>query len=282
MTDTATPELFVYSTTDPAALATYRRVTAERAAFADKILPAALTELGSNGDIYGACGTTGEPDRFTAMVQDGRIHPGMKPKDVAAEDRSARKERDEIRIASIAPAPGRHRTLVIDPPWEDIGGPDSAGFLGRAAPDYATMNQGQLVAIGPQVRAWLEPESHVYLWTINNRITDAHELAAAWGLDVKAFVTWCKPTMGLGSTFRNATEHFLFCSTGGLGGRATDIPTWFVAAPQRAEHSAKPKEFYDIVRRMSYPSYGECYQRSGEPDFKNVYQQVGFGFGVAV
>jgi hypothetical protein len=65
----------VYSTTDPATLATYQRVTAERDEFSRTIRAAAVA-VGGNGDIYGSPGTTGEPDRFVYLgIRDDRHVP---------------------------------------------------------------------------------------------------------------------------------------------------------------------------------------------------------------
>ena len=38
------------------------------------------------------------------------------------------------------------------------------------------------------------------------------------------------------------------------------------------EHSAKPDIFYDIVRRASYPGYGEAFQRVKRDEFQNLFK----------
>ena len=57
---------------------------------------------------------------------------------------------------------------------------------------------------------------------------------------------------------------------GELSTRADDIATHFEAP--LGEHSEKPDIFYDIVRRASYPPYGEVFQRKKRKNFSNLYR----------
>ena len=72
-------------------------------------------------------------------------------------------------------------------------------------------------------------------------------------------ITWIKPSIGLGSYFRNSTEHILFAITGSISTRAKDIPTHF-SAP-RGKHSEKPEKSYQIIEKASYPPYLEIFGR---------------------
>ncbi len=49
-----------------------------------------------------------------------------------------------------------------------------------------------------------------------------------------------------------------------------DIRTGFDA--RAGEHSEKPEAFYEIVRRASYPPYGEAFQRLARPGFVNLFE----------
>ena len=122
---------------------------------------------------------------------------------------------------------------------------------------------------------WVDEQSggaHLYLWTTNNFLTRAVELMSVWGFEHRTVLTWVKPRWGLGSYFRNSTEQCLFGTRGKLMTRVDDIATHFEAPV--GEHSEKPEEFYNIVRRASYPNYGEVFQRKPRPDFQNVYGEV--------
>lgn len=201
-----------------------------------------------------------QPEKFGALVDEmdrtGKVNGAY---------RKLRQAKDEQRIVGMTPVEGKHRTLVIDPPWDY----EWLSLAGRAAPGYATMSHDELKAMN--VTAWAEDNCHLYLWTTNNFMTRAVELMALWGFQHKTVLTWVKPRWGLGSYFRNSTEHVLFGVRGELRTRSDSIATHFEAPV--TEHSAKPDAFYDIVRQASYPPYGEAFQRTDRPDFRNLFEK---------
>ena len=122
----------------------------------------------------------------------------------AKQERIEMRAADEARVRALAPMQGCFRTLVIDPPWDY----EWLSIAGRASPGYATMPNEQLLALN--VAQWADDNCHLYLWTTNNFITRACKLMAHWGFAHKPVLTWVKPRWGLGSYFRNSTEHVLF------------------------------------------------------------------------
>ena len=202
--------------------------------------------------------------RFDELLESGVINPSMKRNEASAETRKEKKEEDERRILALIPVAGRHKTLIIDPPWDY----EWLSLAGRAAPGYATMSHEELLNL--DVEAWADENCHLYLWTTNNFITRAVELMAHWGFQHKTVLTWVKPRWGLGSYFRNSTEQVLFGVRGELRTRVDNIATHFEAPT--TEHSVKPDIFYDIVRRASYPPYGEVFQREARPGFTNLFE----------
>jgi N6-adenosine-specific RNA methylase IME4 len=189
----------------------------------------------------------------------------------ARADRLERVAADEQRVLRLAPIIGKFRTLVFDPAWEY----DWLSIAGRAKPGYAMQTHEQLLAL--DVRQWADGEAgtHLYVWTTNNFMARACELVAHWGFQHRVVITWIKPPpFGLGSYFRNSTEHILFATLGETTTRhaAASVPTHFEAP--RGEHSEKPEAFYDIVRAASYPPYGEGNQRESRPDFTNLFESI--------
>jgi N6-adenosine-specific RNA methylase IME4/ParB-like chromosome segregation protein Spo0J len=198
-----------------------------------------------------------EPERFGNLVAEmdrtGKVN---------AAHRALRRTQDEKRVLGLVPAPGRYRTLVIDPPWQY-----DMDFLGRGRPDYETMTHERLRAL--PVPEWAEDDCHLYLWTTNAMVPRAVELLAHYGFRHNTVLTWAKPHYGLGTHFRGQTEHVLFGIRGTLAVRRGDISTLF-EAPAGA-HSEKPDKFYEIVRAASYPPFGEAFQRRARPDFANLF-----------
>ncbi len=177
--------------------------------------------------------------------------------------RKLKRGQDESRILSVQPVAGKHKTLVIDPPW-DYG---DLSLAGRGSTTYATMSHEELLAL--PVPDWADDDCHLYLWTTNNFMTRAVDLMVHWGFQHKTVLTWVKPKWGLGSYFRNSTEHVLFGVKGTLRTRSDSIATHFEA--HVGEHSAKPDAFYDIVREASYPPFGEAFQRGQRDGFGNLF-----------
>ncbi len=202
-----------------------------------------------------------EPEKFGHLVEE-MDRTGK----VTGAHRKLKMAQDEKRILDVVPVGGRHRALIVDPPWDY----EWLSLAGRAAPGYATMTHEELKAV--PVPEWAEDDCHLYLWTTNNFITRAVDLMAHWGFQHKTVLTWVKPKWGLGSYFRNQTEHVLFGVRGELRTRADDISTRFEAP--MGEHSEKPDLFYDLVRRASYPPYGEAFQRTPRDDIANLYAVV--------
>jgi N6-adenosine-specific RNA methylase IME4 len=211
------------------------------------------------------------PDTFARMIEDGTITPSLQRNEISKVLRLERVGADEKRVLDLQPIIGKFRTLVLDPAWEYTW----LSLAGRAKPGYAMQTIEQLAALN--VRAWADEETgtQLYLWTTNNFMAEATKLVAHWGFQHRTLITWRKPPpFGLGSYFRNSTEHCLFATLGNTTTRpaAASIPTYF-EAPRR-EHSEKPEEFYDIVRAASYPPYGEGNQRNPRSDFTNLYCPV--------
>jgi ParB/RepB/Spo0J family partition protein len=202
-----------------------------------------------------------EPQRFGHLIEELDRHRGV--------DRAYRAlttARDQQRVSSLVPTPGKFRTLILDPPWAYDN-----DWLGRGAPQYNLMGRNELLAL--PVASWAEDECHLYLWATNANLPLAVECMAAWGFTHKSVLTWVKPRFGLGKFFRGSTEHVLFGTRGQLMTRSTSIATHFEAPV--GEHSEKPERFYEIVREASYLPAGEAFQRKARDGFINLFNQAG-------
>jgi len=149
----------------------------------------------------------------------------------------------------------KYRTLVIDPPWAYSLRQEDPTHRGRCV--YGTMGTEDLRTL--PVKDWSDQNAHLYLWTTNAFMVEAHDLVKAWGFEQKTILTWVKDQIGLGNYYRNNTEHILFCVRGRLPVARHDAPTAFRAP--RSRHSEKPAAFYDIVESMSPGPYLDVFAR---------------------
>lgn len=173
----------------------------------------------------------------------------------------------------------RYRTIVADPPWPYTGEPPRAyarygRYAGTLAPlgspagsgvhgiRYEAMSMDELGALNVPAAN----DAHLYLWTTNSFMVEAHELAGSWGFNPKTILTWTKvqpdgrPSMKTGYYFRGATEHCLFAVKGALRLQTCEgLPTAYLWP--RLPHSVKPDAFYDLVERASPGPYLELFAR---------------------
>lgn len=109
--------------------------------------------------------------------------------------------------------------------------------------------------------------AHLYLWTTNAFICEAHAVARRWGFRPVTIITWGKiktdiaePSMKTGFYFRGATEHVVFAVRGSLRLQATrGISTLFLHP--RTPHSVKPDAFFSLVEECSPGPYLEMFAR---------------------
>jgi N6-adenosine-specific RNA methylase IME4 len=209
---------------------------------------------------------------FKRLVKDGTICPTLQRNEVSSILRTTRVQADEYRILNLVPRVGKFRTIVIDPAWDY----DWLSIAARAKPGYAMQTIEQLREL--DVAAWADEEEgcQMYCWTTNNFMSEACKLVEHWGFQHRTVITWIKPPpFGLGSYYRNSTEHMIFATRGETTTRpaAASIPTHFEAP--RGKHSEKPEKSYEIIRAGSYPPYGEANQREERSDFTNLFVEAG-------
>jgi N6-adenosine-specific RNA methylase IME4 len=167
-----------------------------------------------------------------------------------------------------------YATIVADPPWHYDGGLTFATSntlkggrsMGAAASlRYPTMPTPEICAL--PIEKFAARDAHLYLWTTNAFMREAHDVAVAWGFAPKTIITWVKmqaenpmvPSMKMGYYYRSATEHVLFCVRGSLSLRGPAAPTAFLHP--RLPHSVKPARFYEMIEQQSPGPYLEVFAR---------------------
>lgn len=170
-----------------------------------------------------------------------------------------------------------YKTIMADPPWSygDRKGPCGTGGRGRkAATDkvvqvgvsqhYETMTLPEMKLLSMPVA----DDAHLYLWTTNAFMVEAHELAVAWGFIPKTILTWVKvkktdlgcPSMKTGWYFRGATEHIIFAVRGKLRLLGPCRPTAYLLP--REAHSVKPDFFFQLAQEQSPGPFLEMFART--------------------
>lgn len=166
----------------------------------------------------------------------------------------------------------KYRTIVIDPPWRYSNHAHFSRIESSAKSHYSTMSIEELMNLDIKgISAW---DSHLYLWTTNSFMKEAHILAEKWGFVVKTIITWnkmCnipyrlinynkkmkkqfgefKPLPGLGYYFRNSTEHMLFCVRGKLKTNHGGTLTTSLFTIGKLAHSQKPECSYKLIENSS-------------------------------
>tara|TARA_R110000796_G_scaffold223328_1_gene339590 strand:- start:279 stop:860 length:582 start_codon:yes stop_codon:yes gene_type:complete len=171
----------------------------------------------------------------------------------------------------------KYKTIVADPPWK-YSSPGQFGNTLKHRPNrdksiakegagsvarYGAMSLDELSELN--VAGVSDDNAHLYLWTTNKFMEEAHILARNWGFEPKTICTWGKvkadgsPSMKMGYYFRGATEHFLFCVKGSLRINSRNKPTLFQS--KRLPHSVKPEWFYEMVEAESIGPRLEMFAR---------------------
>ncbi len=173
----------------------------------------------------------------------------------------------------------RFRTILADPPWpyhspKAVVGNAGRGFQnGRATivtqvdvlAHYNVTSVEEIKAL--PVARHVEHNAHLYLWTTNSFMVEAHEVARAWGFEPKTIITWVKtqkndptrPCMRTGYWYRSATEHILFAVRGSLRLRGPASPTAVLS--RCLPHSVKPQWCYELIEQQSAGPYLELFAR---------------------
>lgn len=174
----------------------------------------------------------------------------------------------------------KFESILADPPWPYNSPRAIVGNAGRGAQDgkakqiiqtdvlahYNTMSLDEIMLL--PVKDIVADNAHLYLWTTNSFIVEAHEVAKSWGFIPKTILTWVKvhkkdyarASMKTGWWYRSATEHILFAVRGKLRLRGEASPTAFLLP--RLPHSVKPDFFYELIEKQSPAPRLELFARN--------------------
>lgn len=170
-------------------------------------------------------------------------------KRIRQEKAEVRREENAAKLAAAPPPPdGKYRVIVIDPPWqmekiERDARPNQVAF------DYPTMTPEQLRAF--PVSHWADDDCHMFCWTTHKHLPLAIQLMDFWGFRYVLTMVWHKPGgfQPVGLPQYNC-EFVVYARRGAPQFIDTKAFNCCFQAPRR-EHSRKPDEFYDVIRRVT-------------------------------
>jgi N6-adenosine-specific RNA methylase IME4 len=107
-----------------------------------------------------------------------------------------------------------YSTIVADPPWHyetrlvQLADGDKPRI--ETTMPYSTMNNAEIAEM--PVFDLAAPGAHLYLWTTNQHIWAARDIALGWGFDPSQVLVWCKPPRGFapGGLFANTVEFIVY------------------------------------------------------------------------
>lgn len=177
------------------------------------------------------------------------------------EEQAKKLNAEAAKAPAVVTSKSTYRVLVADPPWKyDLRDSDASH---RGVTPYATMATEAICMLtvgGRPVSELGHRDSVLWLWTTNQHMDDAFDVARSWEYTPKAILTWVKNKIGLGHYLRNQTEHCLLCTRGSPTITLTNQST-VLTAPVR-EHSRKPDEFYTLVEELCPGSKLELFART--------------------
>ena len=178
---------------------------------------------------------------------------------------------------------GKYGTILAYPPWPYHSPKAVVGNAGRGKFNIDQVTQvdvtGQYDVMsldkikGLPIKDLAEKNAHLYLWTTNSFLVEAHDVAKKWGFKPKTLLTWVKtkhgkpgtPSMSCGYWYRSATEHILFCVRGKMRLLGSPAPTAYLHP--RLPHSVKPDFFYELIEKESPGPYLELFARKLRPSW---------------
>lgn len=165
-------------------------------------------------------------------------------------ERSAesREQKVKMRMEALAikPPEGKYRTIVIDPPWDMERIQMENRTFDKESFDYPTMSLDEI----KDFKLPAHEECHLWLWTTQKYLRPSFDLLDAWDFTYLATFVWHKNGgfQPVGLPQFNC-EFVLLARKGGQPFVETkQFFTCFDA--KRREHSRKPDEFYDVVKRV--------------------------------
>jgi len=162
---------------------------------------------------------------------------------------------------------GKYNVFVIDPPWPY--GTEYDEETRRVASPY----EEQPIE---KIREWgikefpksSHPKSVIWLWTTHQFMKDARQLMEDWGFNYKLTFVWDKQKIGMGEWLRCQVEFCLLGIKGDYHKHWNLTNERDILSIPRQEHSRKPKEFYEMVKKLCPGNRIDIFSREKHEGFE--------------
>lgn len=186
------------------------------------------------------------PERQQENLLDEAEESGWSTRDMR---RAARRKKAEVNYGAPNAFPkGKYRVLYADPPWEY--GNEQPEYHTEQADHYALMSIEEIAAM--PVIDLVTDDAVLFLWVTSPILEESFMVVNSWGFSYKASFVWDKIKHNMGHYNSVRHEILLVCVRGSC---TPDVQKLFdsVQSIERTEHSAKPKEFREIIDTL-YPN----------------------------
>jgi N6-adenosine-specific RNA methylase IME4 len=214
-------------------------------------------------------------DRNFLVEQLKEAGKGVTPAAVLTASRQAAKAHKHKAISNaVFSATGPFDVVVIDPPWpmQKIDRDDRPN---QDAFDYPVMTIDELAAFWPEkIAANTTENAHAFVWTTQKYLPAALELLEKWDLRYVLAMVWHKPGgfQPVGLPQYNA-EFIIYARKGSppfIDTTAFDVcNSW-----DRREHSRKPAEFYELIKRVTGGSRLDVFAREAHDGFAQYGNEI--------
>ena len=161
---------------------------------------------------------------------------------------AARREAQRAEVKEAAPLPaGKFRVFYADPPWKY--GDQLTEDYGPTQFHYSAMSITELCAL-PVVEMCAD-DAVLFLWVTSPLLEECFPVIRSWGFKYKTSFVWDKVKHNMGHYNSVRHEFLLICTRGSCLPESSKLID-SVQSIERADHSVKPQEFYEIIEMM-YP-----------------------------
>jgi N6-adenosine-specific RNA methylase IME4 len=204
----------------------------------------------------------GEPARKRLVAKLKRDDQPVNPKTVLAALRQENKQEKKHAVATaVFSETGPFDVVVIDPPWQ-VEKIDRDERPNQDAFDYPTMSVEQIEVLWrSDIEPTLKDDCHVFVWTTQRYLPAAIEMLGKIGLRYVLAMVWHKTGGFQPNDLPQYNCEFAVYARRGkpLFIDTKDFFCCFNGA--RREHSRKPIEFYDTIRRVTGGSRIDVFSR---------------------